>query len=497
MEQFWETVISSPKTTVFSTIIAYLTYKFFKQFFSPLRSIPGPIYPPIFASFEAFTYVRRRKIYAFFENYLGRYGKIFKFPGVAGEAVVVSDAKEAKRILTETTSFTKVGFERFKQIDLLDYALFILPSNDLWKRHRKLLQPAFGPTHLRHTAEVSRTTVLELEAKINSKLANGNVKLNMHSVLSCTTLDIIGKVAFGHSMGAVETLDERSTGSWEDLETITTKFLPFRIATPRILWKILGISNTNREFVNAKKNVDKLLTDLANERLEKIENKQVVQESWDMDVLHRLLISQDNGLMSKEEVFGELVGFFFAGHETTANTLTFVVLELCKNPHIEKRLFEEVQSIDFTNDNLLELLPSLKFLDYIFKEAQRLHPVVPSLMRETAEDTTVLGHFIPKQTRVVVNIRGIQHSSEYYKDPLQFNPDRWENPPVVGAFLPFGDGPRNCIGQKMAVIEAKIILIGLIQKFTFALDPDYPLDPTLSITYGLKSGMMVHISRRN
>ncbi|KAJ3313037.1 hypothetical protein HDV04_002325 [Boothiomyces sp. JEL0838] len=497
MQSLRELVVTKPKIAAVSAIIAYFCYKFFRQFLSPMQTIPGPIYSPLFPSFQAVAYLRKRKFFEYLDKLLNKYGKIFRFIGVAGESVVVTDAREAKRILTDTTEFTKMGLATFRPLQLLDYALFVLPSDDLWKRHRKLLQPAFGPTHLRHTAEVSRDTVLELEAKINSKLSiEKQVRLNMHSVLSCTTLDIIGKVAFGHSMGAVETLDDRSTGSWEDLDTITTKLLPFRMSAPTILWKLLGIDNSNPEFSKAKQNVDQLLQDLSNERLEKIRNKELIQEKWDMDVLHRLLISQNNGLMTKEEVFGELVGFFFAGHETTANTLTFVVLELCKNPGIEKRLFEEVKSIDFANDNLLEILPSLKFLDNIFKEAQRLHPVVPSLLRVTTQDTTIMGHYVPRNTRVVVNIRGIHQSSEYYSNPMEYNPDRWDTPPVVGSFLPFGDGQRNCIGQKMAVIEAKIILIGLIQKFTFQLDPNHPLDPTLSITYGLKSGMMAYISQR-
>ncbi|KAJ3316843.1 hypothetical protein HDV06_002743 [Boothiomyces sp. JEL0866] len=415
-------------------------------------------------------------------NYLSKnvlkYGRIYRFLGLMGDNVVVADAKEAKRLFTDTETFVKGDLPRLKMAGLLDYALFVLPTGELWKKHRKLLQPAFGPTHLRNAAEASRSSVLEFENVLNTKI------------------DASGTVAFGKNMKAVESFDENSSGEWHDLDAMTNDVFPLRFAMPFFLHKPLGAHITSPKVATAKKNVYAFLKELANERLTKIRNNQGGQENWDMDVLHRLLISQEKGLLTEEEVYGELVGFFFAGHETTANTLTYLLYELGKNPTIAEKLYQEVKDVDFESEKLTESFQNLHYLDNVFKEAQRLHTVVPAVSRIAAVDTTVGGYQFKAGQNFMIFAHGIHRDPEYHKNPLIFNPDRFNDPIVPGSFIPFSDGPHMCIGQKLAIIEGKIIAIRLIQKFKFSIVPEHPIENIQQITYSLKHGLLVNATKR-
>ncbi|KAJ3269973.1 hypothetical protein HDV01_000779 [Terramyces sp. JEL0728] len=409
-------------------LILYLAWFYYKRRLSKF-ALPGPLPIPIFGTLS-----------------------YYNFTGPAGELVVVTDPKESKRILTDTAVFGKTDFAGKRMQGLLDYALFLLPTDDLWKKHRKLLQPAFGPTHLRHAANVSQKSTIEIQQKFISQLKDKEaLKLDANVMLKCITLDVIGQVAFNYPMKAIQALEESGAGSWEEMDNMVTVPFIYRIAFPSFMYKMLGCDVTTPKVVSAKKQVYDLLNELSTQRLEKIKSNEPVQEGWEMDVLHRLLLSQEKGLLTKEEVYGELVGFFFAGHEYLENTL---------------------------------------------KEAQRLHPVVSQVFRSPNQDTEILGYPIKKGTRCGVFIRGLHLDEKLYKNPLEFNPDRWNEPIIPGSFMPFSDGPHNCIGQKMALIEAKIIMIGLIQKFEFSLDPNFVYEGIQSITFSLKNPMMITIRER-
>ena len=172
-----------------------------------------------------------------------------------------------------------------------------------------------------------------------------------------------------------------------------------------------------------------------------------------------------------------MLGFFLAGHETSSHTLAFTLLELAKNAEVQAKLYEEVKNVDLSTDSSvsMEQLAHLKYLENTVKESQRMHPVVNALIRETTVETEMLGYKIPANFKLLVNIMGIHNSPLYYEHPEQFNPSRWTRESLnPNAFLPFGMGSHQCIGMKLALIEIKILLIGLLQAFSVSLDPNHP-----------------------
>ena len=166
--------------------------------------------------------------------------------------------------------------------------------------------------------------------------------------------------------------------------------------------------------------------------------------------------------------------FFIAGYETTATTLSFCSYELALNPEVQERLHEEVISaIDSNGDINYEELSKLPFLDAVLSETLRMYPPVIRLERKSLSDYQLAdtGIKVRKGDNIEIPVFAIHHSEEFYDNPFQFNPDRFmpENRHQIKpyTYLPFGAGPRNCIGMRFALMEAKLGLAQIIRRYRF------------------------------
>lgn len=160
--------------------------------------------------------------------------------------------------------------------------------------------------------------------------------------------------------------------------------------------------------------------------------------------------------------------------------MNFCMFELCKNPHIQKKVHEELDNLwksGDVNDLTYEVLGSMKYLDWCIDETLRKYPIVPILNRESARDHTFAGTNlkVEKGTPITIPALGIQRDPEIYDNPMEFRPERFENsstgnPNVKGVcYMPFGDGPRNCIGARMGKLQTKIGLASVLLKFRYEL----------------------------
>ncbi|KAJ3321602.1 hypothetical protein HDV06_004017 [Boothiomyces sp. JEL0866] len=478
-------------TAVASAIVVVSIYKWIKKLFHPLSKLPStPAYPFLLHLLHPLYYNKlKTKNSAQMHVHLTleiakKYGPIVNYDSpILGQRVLISRAEDAKRILTDQTNYVRGSLFEDMFEGLLDHALFGYRTGDQWKRHRKLIQPAFGPSHLRHAGKMSLQTVTKLNGVL--KMKEGQV-MNFIPIFKSLTLDVISLVAFNYSFKAVEKLEHDIEWKWEELEEISTNPLLLRGIVPRPFWRQAKVANDSPNIVHAKQKIERFFDSLTEERLANLDKSE-----GDMDVLHRLLAAK---ALNKEEIYGEILGFFIAGHETSSNTLAWILLEVCRNPNIQEKLFAEVKDVDFSTGNLAETLDSLKYLDKVVKESQRLNTVATIIFRETVNDVVIRGFHIPKNTGITVNVASIHRDPEYFPEPETFNPDRW-NENLQQYFLPFGDGPHNCIGQKMALIEIKIILSELVKKFRFSLEDGFVPIETQFITYGLESLNVVVSSR--
>lgn len=179
-----------------------------------------------------------------------------------------------------------------------------------------------------------------------------------------------------------------------------------------------------------------------------------------------------NRKLNEAEVLAQSIVFFLAGYETTATTLSFCTYELAMNPQVQERLYEEVmEHVDNKGNISYETLCKLPYLDAVLCETLRKHPPAVRTGREVAEDLKLGGVPLKKGMNLEIPIYAIHHDEQFYPNPDKFQPDRFlpENRDQITpyTYLPFGGGPRNCIGMRFALLEAKLGLTQIVQRFKF------------------------------
>ncbi|XP_047155338.1 cytokinin hydroxylase-like, partial [Vigna umbellata] len=252
-------------------------------------------------------------------------------------------------------------------------------------------------------------------------------------------------------------------------------------------------SKYNREIKSLKMEVEKLLMEMIKGREDCVEKGR--SNSYGNDLLCILLdeMKKESGSLNLQLVMDECKTFFFAGHETTALLLTWTVMLLATNPHWQDKVRAEVKHIFKGETPSLDKLSKLTLLQMVINEAMRLYPPATVLPRMVFEDIELGDLHIPKGLSIWIPVLAIHHSEELWgEDANEFNPERFASKSFVsGRFIPFGSGPRNCVGQSFAMMEAKIILAMFISQFSFTISQSYKHAPVLLLTIKPKYGVQV------
>ena len=198
--------------------------------------------------------------------------------------------------------------------------------------------------------------------------------------------------------------------------------------------------------------------------------------------------------LTEDEIIAQAVLFFVAGYETTATLLSWAAYELALNPSIQERLYEEIRTaIDSIGDIDYDLLSRLEYLDAVISETLRLDSPAVDMLRMCTEECQLgnTGIKLEKGQEVEIPLLPIHHSEEYYPEPLKFNPDRFmpENRHniIPYTYLPFGAGPRNCLGMRFALMEAKIALSYLVYHYKFVRTANTPVPPYVGTFFVVNS----------
>ena len=185
----------------------------------------------------------------------------------------------------------------------------------------------------------------------------------------------------------------------------------------------------------------------------------------------------------RADVVDQLTGLVFAGHETTALALTFTLHSLAERPDLYRRVEAELDDIVGDDPIGWDHLDDLGLLERVIDEALRQYPPVHSLPRETTQDVAIGDHIVPEGSEVLVGVYSIHHDDRFWDDPDAFDPSRWlDRDRSADAYLPFGAGPRRCLGATFARVEARVVLATLLRRFRFeSADPgDLELSPQMT-----------------
>ena len=354
-------------------------------------------------------------------------------------------------------------------------------DGDFWKKQRKLMQPSFHSKRIGAYADVMVNLAQREVASWQD-----NVEIEFEEAMTRLTMNVITKTMFDAEVG---------TEANEIGESFTRLF---QIVDKRV-GRIIGLPKwvptpENLEVKHHSAKIRDLLKRIIDERRKTKEDKG--------DLLSMLLLAQDedgNG-MTDEEVINESFIIFGAGHETTANTLTFAHYALSKNPDVREKLLAEVDSVLGGRPATLENLRHLTYTEQVIKETLRLYPPAWIFTRTVVEPITIDGHEFTPYTIMIISPWSLGRDERLYDDPLTFNPERFssENEAAIHkyAFIPFGGGPRVCIGNQFAMMEATLILATIAQQYQLDLKPNFVTEPKRAFTLRPDNGMKMIAHQR-
>src|SRR5260221_5795200 len=219
------------------------------------------------------------------------------------------------------------------------------------------------------------------------------------------------------------------------------------------------------------------------------------------DLLSMLMAEQDDegNRMTDRQLRDEAVTIVLAGHETTANALAWAWYLLSQHPEIETKLHAELDSVLGGRLPTLKDLGQLPYLDMIIKETMRLYPPIPIIGRMATEDIEVGGYLVRKGLGITISPHVIHRDPRWYPEPDEFRPERFsaENEKKIpkGAYLPFSNGPRVCIGNSFASMEANLLLATMAQQYRLTLMPGQEVVPQATLTLRPKENMRMKVER--
>jgi cytochrome P450 len=353
-------------------------------------------------------------------------------------------------------------------------------EGETWRRQRRLAQPAFLLDQVQKYAAV----MVACTERALADWRPGQTR-DVHADLMRLALDIVGETLFGARVAA-----SADRVAWA-LGVIMEHF-----ASPAGLFPLLGRLPTpaNRRYRRAVKELDAVMYEM-------ITRRRADGPQGD-DLLARLLTARDEDGrgMTDRQLRDELVTLFLAGHETTALALSFTFYLLARHPDAEARLAAELDEVLAGRPPTGADVARLCYTEWVVKEAMRLYPPAPAIGREALADCEVAGYPVRKGTQISLVQWVVHRDPRWYDDPEAFQPDRWDNDLARRlprcAYFPFGDGPRICIGNQFAMIEAVLVLATVAQRYRLELVSDKPLELLPSITLRPKHGIKFVVRER-
>ena len=355
--------------------------------------------------------------------------------------------------------------------------LFVAEGKE-WKRKRKLVQPAFHAMRVREYAD----TMASYSKEMVDSWSTDDVYA-MDDQLTQLTLRIIAKTMYGVDIDVqTETIGRvmKELLGIVELQLRRSFNLPPWLPTP-----------SNLKQKRLYKEISALLLSIIRERRAEGVDKG--------DLLSMLLQSKDESGqgMDDQELLDECMTLFVAGHETTAAALTWTWYVLGRNPEIASRLYDEVDTVLGKETVSFEKLKEMPYLDAVIKETMRMYPPAYGFARTVLEPFELGGHTFNKKAVVMVSTYATHHRPDLYPEPDEFRPERFlDEEPDRYAYLPFGAGPRICLGNMFAMLEAAIILVTMIQNVTLEPLSDAPATLETLVTLRPRDPVEMKVSKR-
>jgi cytochrome P450 len=417
---------------------------------------------------------------AFIQHLSDTYGDIAMFKLAGTKIYLVSNPDHIREVLvTRADNFTKS-----RALKLGKYLLgngLLTNEGESHRRQRKLIQPVFHRQKIANFGEA----MVERARRMRERWSDGQ-QFDMSREMMSVTLSIVGKTLFDAEIE--NEADEIGRALTEAFELFD------RVSSPiAFLLNVLPLPS-NFRFLRARKRLDETVYRLIAEH----------RKSGDRgDLLSMLLQAQDEDdgtFMTDQQLRDEAITLLLAGHETTANALTWTWYLLSQNPEAEKKMHDEIDSALGGRLPSFDDLPKLPYTRMVLAEGMRLYPPAHTFGRTAIGEFKLGGYTIPAKSVIFMSPYAMHRKPEYWPEPEAFRPERFtpeeEAKRPKFSYFPFGGGPRVCIGDGFAWAEGTLLLATFGQMWNFRLVPGHPVEKEPKLTLRPKFGMKMTAHRR-
>ncbi|KAE8733917.1 subtilase family protein [Hibiscus syriacus] len=438
---------------------------------------------------SAISHDIHRTVFPYFARWQKSYGKLFIYWLGTEPFLYVGEAEFLRKMSSGVLgkSWGKPRVFKKDREPMFGSGLVMVEGDD-WVRHRHVITPAFSPSNLKAMASLMVEPATKMLDRWAALINSGKPEIDVEREITTTAGEIIARTSFGLSY-------QNGSKVFEKLRAMQiTLFNSNRyVGVPFSKWMC---PRKNLEAKRLGKEIDQLLLSIIDGR----------KNCWDgssppKDLLGLLMDgSHVAGRVGKSLTARELVDecktFFFGGHETTALALTWTLLLLAMYPEWQNQLRDEIRQVIGDDEIDFAKLAGLKKMECVMKEVLRLYSPAPNAQRQAREDIKVDDLVIPNGTNIWIDVVAMHHDPEIWGDDVnEFQPDRFKDDHLYGGckhkmgFLPFGFGGRMCVGRNLTMMEYKVVLTLMLNRFSFSLSPSYRHSPSILLSLRPRYGL--------
>ena len=399
----------------------------------------------------------RKNPIPFHKKYFDQFGDTFSLRiGKTKHVILSRDNEVAEYILQKNQKNFQKSELQTKFISKYLGNGLLTANGDFWIKQRRLIQPAFHKQKMNQLVQnMHQTIVSELQNLPNDK------SVALFPIMNQLAFNVVAKSLF-HISASEEKLNR--------LKIIIHDVQVFLIKEIRLPYKAFWfkISGQIKKHQKLAFESDSIIKEIVEERI-----KSGTKQNDLLDMLLETRYEDTGEGMSTQQLIDEIKILFIAGHETSANAMTFTLHLIGNHPEIQQKVFEELIEIQSQTDDITEQLQKMTYTNAVINESMRLFPPAWITDRENIKDDNLLGYHIKEKTLIGVSFYELHRNPKYWKDPETFNPERFlgeQKKESMTYFYPFGAGPRMCIGLGFAMYEMGLTLSFIVKNYKITSD---------------------------
>lgn len=428
-------------------------------------------YPPKLSILRFFLDAEgvRRNPIPYHEKYFKRFGDSFSIKIGSSKHIILSrDNEVAQYILQKNQkNYHKSKFQSVYLSKYLGKGLLTV-DGDFWLKQRRLIQPAFHKQKMNQLVENMKATIISELDQIKT-----DEEMDLFPVMSELAFNVVAKSLFEFS------ISQEKLNRIKFIIEEVQNFLIKEIRLPHKAWWF-SISGQIKKHLQLAEENNNIIREI-------IEVRNASKDEFN-DLLNMLLETryEDTGEgMSVKQLIDEIKILFIAGHETTANALTFTLYLLGNNPEVQQKVLEEILKIESETNDVVEQLQKMTYTNAVLNESMRLYPPAWITDRQNVEDDTLAGFSIKEGTLIGVSFYELHRNPKYWNNPDKFDPERFlgeQKKHSMQYFYPFGAGPRMCIGAGFAIYEMCLTVSYIIKKYKItSVGTDVNFNPLITL----------------